>query len=185
MSFAASYRTDLIETLETIDTAKVEQAIEWLREARDSGRTIYTCGNGGSASSASHIVCDILKGASYQRDKRFRVLGLADSLSTMTAYSNDVDYAEVFVEQLKNWAQPGDVVIALSGSGNSANVVKALDYANSVGCKTIALTGRDGGKLAPLGQLNIHIPVEHMGRIEDAHMTILHMIAYAFMEQEI
>ena len=184
MSFAEQYRSRLIETLGTIDVSKVERAIEWLREARDNGRTIFTCGNGGSGSTASHFVCDVLKGASYGRGKRFKIVALTDSLPTITAYSNDVSYDRIFVEQLKNFAQPGDVVLALSGSGNSANVLHAIEYGNSVGCRTIAMSGRDGGKLGPMAQLNVHVPEAHMGRIEDAHLAICHMICYYFMDAE-
>lgn len=128
-------------------------------------------------------MCDVVKGASYQRDRRFRIMALTDSLPTLTAYSNDVGYDCVFAEQLKNFAQPGDVVMCISGSGNSPNVLRAMEYANSIGCKTIALTGRDGGKLGPMAQLSLHVGVPHMGRIEDAHMVMCHMIAYRFMEE--
>ncbi len=183
MSFTKNYKTELLKTIESIDLERVDQAIEWFREARDQGRQIFTCGNGGSASTASHIACDIVKGASFQRDKRFRLMALTDSLPTLTAYSNDVGYEVVFVEQLRNFARPGDVVLAISGSGNSPNVLRAIEYANSIGCRTIALTGRDGGALGRLAQLNIQVPVPHMGRIEDAHMIVCHMIAYCFMEE--
>jgi D-sedoheptulose 7-phosphate isomerase len=108
---------------------------------------------------------------------------LNDNLPTITAYSNDVGYDVVFSEQLKNFAQPGDVYMAISGSGNSPNVVKAMEVANEIGCRTIALTGRDGGKLGKLAQLQIHVPAPHMGRIEDAHMIVCHMIGYYFMEE--
>ena len=167
-----------------MDRTKVDEAIEWLQEARANGRHIFTCGNGGSASTASHFVCDILKGASYNRRSRFRIMALTDSLPTLTAYSNDVGYDCVFVEQLKNFGQPGDLLIAISGSGNSPNVLRAVEYANSRGMKTLALTGRDGGQLGPMAQLNIQAPVPHMGRIEDAHMVVCHMIAYHFMDTE-
>jgi len=110
-------------------------------------------------------------------------MALTDSLPTLTAYSNDVGYEVVFEEQLKNFARPGDLVMAISGSGNSPNVVRALEWANGLGCRTIALTGRDGGKLGRLAQLNILVGVPHMGRIEDAHMIVCHMIGYYFMEQ--
>ena len=182
MSYPEQYRTALLDAIDRIDTAKVEQAIQWFREARDNSRHIFVCGNGGSSSTASHFTCDMVKGASYNRESRFRITALADSLATVTAYSNDVHYDAVFVEQLKNFAQPGDLVMCISGSGNSPNVLRAMEYANSVGCKTIALTGRDGGKLGPLAQLHLHVGVPHMGRIEDAHMVICHMIAYHFME---
>jgi D-sedoheptulose 7-phosphate isomerase len=182
-TFASHYKENLLQTIDLIDLAKVNEAIELFRAARAAQRHIFVCGNGGSASSASHFVCDMVKGASYLKESRFRIMALTDSLPTLTAYSNDVGYECVFVEQLKNFAQPGDLVMAISGSGNSPNVVHALEYANGVGCKTIALTGRNGGKLGPLAQLEINIPVQHMGRIEDAHMIICHMLAYSFMEE--
>ncbi|HZO55860.1 MAG TPA: SIS domain-containing protein [Bryobacteraceae bacterium] len=183
MTFPALYKRELMDAIERIPLDKVNEAIEWFRQARAAGRTIFTCGNGGSASTASHFVCDIVKGASFQRSERFRMMSLNDSLATLTAYSNDVDYEVAFVEQLKNFAQADDVVLAISGSGNSPNVVKAVEYANSIGCRTIALSGRDGGKLGAAAQLNIQVSVPHMGRIEDTHMIICHMIGYYFMEE--
>lgn len=183
-AFVEGYRTQLLDTIRLIDAAKVEQAIEWFREAREAGRHIFVCGNGGSASTASHFVCDINKGASYTRDQRFKMMALTDNLATLTAYSNDVSYECAFEEQLKNFAQAGDLALAISGSGNSPNVLRAIEYANSIGCRTIGLTGRDGGKLGPLSQLNIQVPVPHMGRIEDAHMIVCHMIGYYFMDSE-
>jgi len=182
MSYPKQYKAALLEAIERIDTSLVEQAIEWFREARDGSKHIFVCGNGGSASTASHFTCDIVKGASYNRETRFRIMALTDSPATLSAYSNDVGYECVFVEQLKNFAQPGDLVMCISGSGNSPNVVQAMEYANSIGCKTIALTGRDGGRLGPLARLNIQVAVPHMGRIEDAHMVVCHMIAYHFMD---
>jgi D-sedoheptulose 7-phosphate isomerase len=182
MNFLEDYKTELVRTIAVIDNAKVQTAIDWFRDVRDAGKHIFVCGNGGSASTASHFACDIVKGASFQRDQRFRIMALTDSLPTMTAYSNDVSYECVFVEQLKNFAQTGDIVMAISGSGNSPNVLRAVEYGNSIGCKSIALTGRDGGKLGSIAQLNIQVPVPHMGRIEDAHMIVCHMIGYYFME---
>ncbi len=184
MNYPAEYRSELLRALESIDLAKVAQAIEWFREARREGKTIFVCGNGGSAATASHFVCDMVKGASFNRPERFRIQALTDSLPTITAYANDLSYEVVFVEQLKNFAQPGDLVVAISGSGNSPNVLRAVEYANSIGCRTLALTGRDGGRLGELAQLNLHVPVMHMGRIEDAHLVICHMIAYHFMDAE-
>jgi D-sedoheptulose 7-phosphate isomerase len=182
MTFSQQYISQLRSAIDSLDLSKVEQAIEWFREARDAGRQIFVFGNGGSAATASHFATDILKGASYNREKRFRILALTDSLPTISAYANDICYDCVFVEQLKNFAQPGDLVMGISGSGNSPNVVLPLEYANSIGCRTLALTGRDGGKLGPAAQLNIHVPVPHMGRIEDAHMIVCHIICYQFMD---
>lgn len=180
--FPASYKGALLKAVDTIDLGSVSKAIEVLMEARARGGTIFVCGNGGSASTASHFVCDMVKGASFQRASRFRIMALTDSMATISAYSNDVSYDCIFTEQLKNFAQPGDVIMAISGSGNSANVVKAVEYARSAGCRTIALTGRDGGKLGPLAELQIRVAEPHMGRIEDGHMIVCHMICYYFME---
>jgi D-sedoheptulose 7-phosphate isomerase len=183
-SFPSEYKAGLLQAIETIDLERVSAAIDLLKQARDQNRHIFVCGNGGSASTASHFACDIVKGASFGRKSRFRIMALTDSLPTLTAYSNDVSYDCVFAEQLKNFAQPGDVVMAISGSGNSPNVLRAVEYGNSIGCRTIALTGRDGGKLAPLAEVNIQANVPHMGRIEDVHMIVSHMIAYHFMDTE-
>jgi len=182
MTFAEQYKTQLQQTIEMIDMGKVQQAIDTFAEARSAGRHIFVCGNGGSASSSSHFVCDMVKGASFNRAERFKIMALTDQMPTITAYANDVSYDSVFVEQLRNFAQPGDLFLGISGSGNSPNVLRAIEYANSIGCKTIALTGRDGGQLGPMAQLNIHVGVPHMGRIEDAHMIVCHMICYYFME---
>jgi D-sedoheptulose 7-phosphate isomerase len=184
LAFPELYKADLLRSIETIDLEKVQRAIGILAEARDEGRHIFVCGNGGSASTASHFVCDMVKGASYGRGRRFRMMALNDSLPTLTAYSNDVSYECAFVEQLKNFASAGDVVMAFSGSGNSPNVLRAVEYANSIGCRTIALTGRDGGKLGPMAQLNIQVSHPHMGHIEDGHMAVMHMIVYYFMDAE-
>jgi len=183
VSFPAEYKQKLLQTIERIDLERVGQAIEWLREARAQDHRVFVCGNGGSAATASHFVCDMVKGASYGRQSRFKIMALTDSLPTITAYSNDVGYEAVFVEQLKNFAEPGDVLIAISGSGNSPNVLRAVEYANSIGCRTIGLSGRDGGMLAPLVHLSIRVDEPHMGRIEDAHMIVCHMLGYYFMDK--
>ncbi len=182
-SFVRQYLQDTLKALEAIPLEKVETAIEWFREARAAGRQIFVCGNGGSAANASHFACEVAKGASFGRPARFRMLALTDSIATITAYSNDISYEVAFVEQLKNFAQPGDIVIGLSGSGNSMSVVRAIEYANSIGCRTITLSGHDGGRLAPLGQLSIHIPAYHIGHSEEAQLAVLHMISYYFMEE--
>ncbi|HXB71596.1 MAG TPA: SIS domain-containing protein [Candidatus Acidoferrales bacterium] len=183
-SFPQIYKADVLQAIETINLEKVSQAIAMLAQARDEDRRIFVCGNGGSASTASHFVCDMVKGASFNRHKRFRIMALTDSLPTITAYSNDVGYECIFVEQLKNFAEPGDLLLALSGSGNSPNVLRAVEYANGIGCRTIALSGRDGGKLGPMAELNIQACNAHMGRIEDVHMIVMHMISYYFMDAE-
>lgn len=182
-NFPAEYRDKLLAVLQQLDLSKVERAIQWLAEARDEDRQIFVFGNGGSASTASHFVTDLVKGASYGRERRFRILALTDSLPTITAYANDTGYDNVFVEQLKNFARPGDLAIGISGSGNSRNVLRAIEYAASIGCRTIGLTGGDGGRLGPLVDLEIRASSPHMGRIEDAHFVVCHMIGYYFMEE--
>ena len=184
MNFLENYKTNLFEAIEAIDLGKVRQAIDWFKEARAEGRHIFVCGNGGSASTASHFACDIVKSASFNRGSRFRITALTDSLPTLSAYANDVGYDVVFSEQLKNFVEHGDLFMAISGSGNSLNVLRAMEYANHTGCRTVALTGRDGGRLGPMAQLNIGVSVPHMGRIEDAHMIVCHMITYYFVDVE-
>lgn len=183
LTFSENYRELLRAAIDSIDTAKVAQAIAWFRDVRAEGRTAFIAGNGGSAATAAHFVCDMLKGASYGRPQRFRIMALHDNIPTLTAYSNDACYEVAIAEQLRNFAQPGDLYMAISGSGNSPNVILAMEAAAELGCRTIALTGRDGGRLGPLAQLHINVPEPHMGRIEDAHMVICHMIAYYFMEE--
>lgn len=183
MDSVTRYKQDLTGVVNAIDTDQVRQVISLFDSAREAGNTIFVCGNGGSAASASHFVCDVLKGASFGKSKKFRIMSLNDNFPTLTAYANDVGYDVIFAEQLKNFAKPGDVFLAISGSGNSPNVLKGMEAANEIGCRTIAFTGRDGGKLGPMAQLHIHIANPHMGRIEDAHMIMCHMVAYHFMEE--
>lgn len=184
MQFANSYKIDLLKAVETIDMRRVEEVIQLFVNARERGNHIFVCGNGGSASTASHFVTDVLKGASYNRSMRFRILSLTDSVPTITAYSNDTHYECVFVEQLKNLAQRDDLVVAISASGNSPSVLRAIEYGNSIGCHTVGLTGGNGGRLGSLVEVNIQISNPHVGRIEDIHMIVGHMISYFFMETE-
>lgn len=184
MHFLKCYKDDLLMALESIDLDRVAKAIEILERARDEQRRIFVFGNGGSATTASHFATDMIKGASYGRPSRFRVIALTDALPTITAYANDVSYESIFVEQLKNFAEPGDVLVAISSSGNSPNVLRAVEYGNSISCHTIALTGRDGGKLGPMAQLELQVTHAHTGRIEDLHVVVLHMMGYYFMETE-
>jgi D-sedoheptulose 7-phosphate isomerase len=182
VKYLSNYISTLDFSLKAIDLVKVEQLIGILDAARKENKMIFTCGNGGSASTASHWATDLVKGASYERSSRFKVICLNESIPTLTAYSNDVSYDQALVEQLKNFASANDVFIAISGSGNSSNVLQAIQYANEIGCKTIAFTGRDGGELGKLAQLEINVPDKHMGRIEDLHLAITHMISWFFID---
>ncbi len=183
VDFAAEYRFELSRALHQIDTHKVAQAIDWLREARGGNRQIFVCGNGGSAATASHLVGDLVHSASLGAEKRFRAFCLNDSIPAVTALANDDSFARVFAFPLQNFALKDDILIVLSGSGNSANLVEAVLEAKRIGCRSIAMTGRDGGQLGGLADLDINIPEQHMGRIQDAHMAVCHMICYYFIDR--
>ncbi len=168
--------------LESIDTDQVSKITQILQEAHAAGRQIFVFGNGGSAANASHFATDLGKGSSDTLGKRFKVISLNDNVSWMTAISNDYSYNDVFKRQLENYANPGDVALTMSVSGNSPNLVEAFSWANEHELKTIALVGAKRGALADLAQECIVIDSEHYGRVEDAHMGICHMLCYAFME---
>ena len=168
--------------LDSIPADGVTQLVEKLRAAFKEGRQIFVFGNGGSAANASHFATDLGKGASDKVGKYFRVLSLNDNVSWMTALGNDYAYDEIFVRQLRNYAKPGDLALALSVSGNSPNAVKALEWAKQNGLRTIALVGAKRGRLAEIAEQVIVINDTHYGRVEDAHMGICHLLCYAFME---
>ena len=168
--------------LDSIDADTLTQLIEKFRQAWREDRQIFVFGNGGSAANASHFVTDLGKGASDKLTKRFRCLSLNDNMSWITALGNDYSYDDIFVKQLMNYAQPGDLVLTMSVSGNSPNLVKAMEWAGKNGLHSIALVGGKRGRLATLAQQVIAIDSEHYGRVEDAHMGICHMLCYAFME---
>jgi D-sedoheptulose 7-phosphate isomerase len=168
--------------LDSIPVSAVEGVIEQFRQALREDRQIFVFGNGGSASNASHFATDLGKGSSDKLAKRFRVLSLNDNVSWMTALGNDYAYDEIFARQLMNYGRPGDLVLAISVSGNSPNVVKALQWAKDNGLRSIALVGAKRGRMAEIADTTIVIDSTHYGRVEDAQMGICHMICYAFME---
>ena len=168
--------------LDSIPVEKVESLILKFKEAHESGRQIFLFGNGGSASNASHFATDLGKGSSDVLGKRFKVLSLNDNVSWMTAIGNDYSYEDVYLRQLENYGQAGDIALTMSGSGSSPNLVKAFEWANANGLHTIALVGGKRGKLAELANETIVIDDTHYGRAEDCQMGIAHMLCYAFME---
>ena len=168
--------------LDSIPASTVGEMVRVLREAWLSGRQIFAFGNGGSASNASHFATDLGKGSSDALGKRFRVLSLNDNVSWLTALGNDYAFEDVFVRQLQNYAQPGDVVLTMSVSGNSPNLIKAAEWARQNGLQVLALVGARKGRLADLAHHLIVINDTHYGRVEDCHMGICHMLCYAFME---
>ena len=166
----------LKQSVDGLDRNAIISFVDLLLEARKNGNNIYIMGNGGSASTASHFTCDFNKGLSYKKDIRFKMICLNDNIATMLAYSNDLGYENVFVEQLKNFLKKDDVVIGISGSGNSKNILNAIEYANELGAKTVGLTGFDGGKLKDIVDISIHADINNMQVAEDVHMTICHML---------
>lgn len=168
--------------LDSIPVAAVEGVIEQFRQALAEDRQIFVFGNGGSAANASHFATDLGKGSSDKLQRRFRVLSLNDNISWLTALGNDYSYEDVFVRQLMNYGRAGDLVLAMSVSGSSPNVVRAMEWARANGLRTIALVGGKRGKLASIAETVIAIDSPHYGRAEDAQMGICHMICYAFME---
>lgn len=154
-----------------------------LLKARADGRTIFFAGNGGSASTASHFVVDIGKATIRGEGKRFRCVGLVDNVETLTAWANDTTYSRVFAEQLRTLAQPGDVLFAISGSGNSPNVTEAVALARTMGIATIGLTGLGGGKLKGLVDVPVVVPSQSMQHTEDVHLLICHLLT-AYLRDE-
>ena len=183
-NFAARYIRENERLLASLNPADIASVITLMREARDSGKRIFAIGNGGSASTASHFVNDLGKGASVGREARFKVIPLTDNVEWMTALSNDLSYEDVFVEQLKNFAEPGDVLLAISGSGNSENVLRAVRFANGMGCHTVGFAGFGGGMLKDLVCHCIVVESDHMGRVEDVHLVLQHIVCYYFMDAE-
>jgi len=181
-SWIDRYREAQQKATQAIPTEAVARLIDRLRVALAEDRQVFVFGNGGSAANASHFATDLGKGASDKVGRRFRVVSLNDNMSWITALGNDYAYEEVYVRQLMNYVRPGDVVLVMSVSGNSPNVVKAVQWAKEHGVFTAALVGARRGRLAELADEAIVIPSEHYGRVEDAHMTICHMLCYAFIE---
>lgn len=144
---------------------------------------IYIFGNGGSAATASHIVGDYIKGASFGLEKRFRMMCFSDNSSAMMAIANDISYDDVFVEQLKNFIGPNDLAVGISGSGNSTNVVKALEYAKNRGVRTAALCGFSGGKIKAIADVVVHSAIQDMEIAEDIHLTVFHAVKQALIRR--
>jgi D-sedoheptulose 7-phosphate isomerase len=167
---------------DSIPVDAVAELIGRLRSALHENRQIFVFGNGGSAANASHFATDLGKGASDKMGKRFRVLSLNDNVSWMTALANDYAYEDIFVGQLQNYGQPGDLALCLSVSGSSPNCVKALAWAKQNGLHTVVLVGAKRGRMAEIAEQVIVINDTHYGRVEDAQTSICHLLCYAFME---
>jgi len=173
------YLLQVTQTLSQLPRQPLDRIAEALWETYERDGTILICGNGGSAASASHFACDLAKLTISADCRRVRALALTDNIPLITAWSNDQAYADVFVEQLIGIYRPGDLLFTISGSGNSPNVLRAVEWANQRGAPTVGLSGFDGGKLARLARLSLHVNNHVMPQVEDVHMTICHGLAVA------
>ncbi len=174
--FADQYLKRLKDVLDSLDLNVFEEMVRTIMEAYSRGAQIFVMGNGGSGSTASHLACDINKGCCIDLEKKFKMICLNDNVPTMLALANDLSYQVVFEEQLKNFFNRGDLVIGISGSGNSQNVLRAVGYASANGGKTIGWSGFGGGQLAEIVDLPFVVQSDDMQQVEDAHMVVAHMI---------
>ena len=174
--FSLDYLNELKELLNIFPHDRFEDIGKALLSAYEDEKQIFIMGNGGSGSTASHFVCDINKGSCFDLEKKFKVFCLNDNIPTILAYANDLSYDKIFVEQLKNFLNKGDVVIGISGSGNSEKVLQAVSYAKGKGAKTIGLSGFSGGKLAKMADIPFIALINDMQKVEDVHMIVVHML---------
>ena len=176
----STYLKHEINTIQKLDVEQINRALNLLLEAFENGNTVYIFGNGGSSATASHYQNDFNKGVSEHTEKKFNFQCLNDNVATVMAVANDIGFAEVFRFQLRGHLKAGDIVMAISGSGNSRNVINAVEYAREQGCKVIGLTGFDGGKLKGLSDVSLHAPVTSMQITEDIHMIFDHLMMSVF-----
>ena len=176
-----SYFAKVAETLKKIDLKTIDNVIAFL-ECYNNDGTIYIMGNGGSGATASHVCGDYIKGVSYGLPKRFRVISLNDNMAGILAIANDLTFHDIFTEQLKVGLKKNDIVLGISGSGNSQNVVNALTYAKQQNVKTIAFCGYKGGKIKDIADISVHIPVMDMEITEDIHLMVFHAIKQAIIK---
>lgn len=178
-----NYISTLQQTMDQLSGQPIAEVIEILQRARVQGNQIFIMGNGGSASTASHFVCDLAKNTRREGLPHFRVIGLTDNMAIFSAYANDEGYENVFSKQLANLIQPNDVVIGISASGNSKNVLYAMEEAQRYGVTTIGFTGFDGGRLAQMVNVNVHVKSNIIEHVEDIHLMLEHMIVKTIKEQ--
>ena len=179
MQFISTYLMQVQEAVQAMPARPIEQVVQTLLEAGRQGRTIFLCGNGGSAATASHMACDMAKGTMTHGAYRFRIVGLNDNVPLMTAWGNDTDFSNIFAEQLKPLIGEGDVLIAISTSGNSPNVLKAVQVAQDANATTIAMTNEVGGQLRSMATICLNVPCMIIEQVEDIHMILAHCIISA------
>lgn len=170
------YYKELAETMKKLDYAEISKAMNALVECYENGGTVYVFGNGGSSATASHMVCDFNKGVSMKKSKKFNFICLSDNTPILTAMANDISYDDVFSYQIERILNPNDLVLAISGSGNSKNIIKAVKCAKDQGVKVIGMSGYDGGQLFKMADYHLHAPINDMMKAEDIHMSFDHMM---------
>lgn len=175
--FCGAYFEESLRASNSIDLAEVDRAARILLKAYARGATVFSCGNGGSAAIANHLQCDHLKGVRTQTDLLPRVVSLSSNVELMTAIANDIGYEDIFAYQLQSQSRPGDVLVAISSSGRSANIVRALAWARDHHLRTIALTGFDGGEAKDVADAVIHVDCANYGVVEDLHQAAMHAMA--------
>lgn len=177
------YLRGLVQTLDRIDRSAFNAMISAVRDAQAADQFVYICGNGGSAATASHMINDLVKAPAFATGCRpIRAIGLSDCTPLMTALANDVEYAQAFSKQLEAYGRPGDLLIAISGSGNSPNILEAARVARARGMVTVGMTGYDGGKLAQLVDVHVHVPCSCMAQVEDGHLILEHAMVEILKE---
>lgn len=169
-----AYFRKLKETIDNVSIVDLDNLMNVLVNAKEADKMIFIMGNGGSSATASHYVCDFNKGVSMNQERKFKFVCLNDNIPSLMAYANDFSFEDIFINQLATFFHEGDVVIGISGSGNSENVIKAIEYANKNGGITVGLTGYNGGRLKEISQYSVHIPVDDMQITEDLHMVLDH-----------
>src|SRR5690606_28420677 len=179
------YFATVQSVLNTVPFDAADAVVDVLMQANRAGKTVFICGNGGSATTATHFACDLAKRTIVEGQPRFRVIALTDNIALMTALSNDISYDQVFAEQLRPLVCAGDVVIAISGSGNSPNVLNAVAVANAAGATTIGFWGFAGGKLKDMVDLPVHIPHHNMAMVEDIHLMLEHAICKKLLAMQL
>ena len=180
MAYISKYLDDLNKTILLVDEDEIGLVLDVIENARSEHNTIFTMGNGGSGSTASHFVNGLSQGATVKDRPRFKAVALTDNLPNILAYGNDLGYEHIFTEQLRNLLEPGDIVIGISGSGNSKNVINATQYAKNHEATTVGITGFNGGNLKNIVDYSIHVPCDLMEMVEDIHLAITHLIASYF-----
>jgi D-sedoheptulose 7-phosphate isomerase len=181
MQYPEQYRTELLNALKSIDLTAIDKIVEIFREARAHGRCIFVCGGGSNAVAASRLLCDMVRSSNVNRTKKFRIFALSDEPGPASVSQDDLLNEQALVDELRNVASTGDVVVGINTSGNSRSVLRAFQYAKQIGCRTICIAGKGGGKLAALSDTAVLVPASQPANVEDTHMIVCRMIGHYFV----